>query len=116
MTTSETARAQLRERLSELADRAGRIERDLRRVLERDGTEQAISLENDEVLEGLDELTRGEVRDIWVALRRIDAGTYGTCTTCGAAIAPERLAALPSTPFCVRCARAMPGPVSRTAS
>ena len=37
------------------------------------------------------------------ALRRIDDGTYGTCTTCGTAIARERLEALPETPVCVVC-------------
>jgi DnaK suppressor protein len=37
------------------------------------------------------------------ALRRIEDGTYGTCTTCGTAIARERLEALPETPVCVVC-------------
>lgn len=109
MTTPEAARAQLRKRMNELAERAGRIEQDLRQVLERDWAEQAIALENDEVLEGLDTLTREEVRAILEAVRRIDAGTYGTCTACGGKIAPERLAALPSTPLCIRCAAAATG-------
>jgi RNA polymerase-binding transcription factor DksA len=37
------------------------------------------------------------------ALARLDAGTYGTCTSCGTAIARERLEALPETPVCVVC-------------
>jgi DnaK suppressor protein len=34
---------------------------------------------------------------------RIAAGTYGVCEHCGAAIPPERLAALPTARTCVRC-------------
>jgi RNA polymerase-binding transcription factor DksA len=38
------------------------------------------------------------------ALARLANGTYGSCERCGAAISPERLAALPDTTRCVRCA------------
>jgi RNA polymerase-binding transcription factor DksA len=38
------------------------------------------------------------------ALARLDAGTYGRCERCGAAIAPERLEALPDATECVHCA------------
>ncbi len=37
------------------------------------------------------------------ALARLDDGSYGTCTGCGAPIAPERLAAVPGTTTCVPC-------------
>ena len=37
------------------------------------------------------------------ALARIDAGTYGTCQSCGREIPVTRLDALPFTPFCVEC-------------
>ena len=37
------------------------------------------------------------------ALERIDAGTYGSCESCGRAIAPERLEAFPSVTSCVAC-------------
>jgi RNA polymerase-binding transcription factor DksA len=40
------------------------------------------------------------------ALRRIEAGTYGTCESCGQAIAKARLEAIPYTRFCVKCAAA----------
>jgi RNA polymerase-binding protein DksA len=40
---------------------------------------------------------------IEVALRRIEAGTFGLCQTCGQAIAPERLEALPWAQDCVAC-------------
>ncbi len=38
------------------------------------------------------------------ALARLDAGGYGTCERCGAAIGAERLAALPATRRCIGCA------------
>ncbi|HET7828891.1 MAG TPA: TraR/DksA C4-type zinc finger protein [Candidatus Limnocylindrales bacterium] len=39
------------------------------------------------------------------ALARVDAGTYGTCTSCGSLIAPERLDALPWAALCIECQR-----------
>lgn len=39
------------------------------------------------------------------ALRRIEDGTYGTCASCGKAIAPERLEARPWAELCIDCAR-----------
>lgn len=39
------------------------------------------------------------------ALARIDAGTYGICTSCGSPIAVERLEARPSAALCIDCAR-----------
>lgn len=98
------ARAQLLKRLAELTQRVGNIESDLRQPHDRDWQERAIELENDEVLEGLDEMTRNEVQQIREALRRIETGGYGTCVDCGRPIGAERLAALPSTTTCVRCA------------
>jgi DnaK suppressor protein len=38
------------------------------------------------------------------ALERIDAGTYGTCESCGKAIPVERLEVLPYSTLCVECA------------
>ena len=37
------------------------------------------------------------------ALARLDAGTYGTCITCGKPISPERLEALPAAAHCIDC-------------
>jgi YteA family regulatory protein len=41
------------------------------------------------------------------ALRRLAAGTYGTCTRCGGSIERERLLALPETPLCKSCREAL---------
>jgi DnaK suppressor protein len=38
------------------------------------------------------------------ALDRVGDGRYGRCERCGDLIAPERLAARPASPTCVRCA------------
>ena len=35
------------------------------------------------------------------ALAKLDDGTYGTCETCGDAIAAARLEAMPATRFCI---------------
>lgn len=41
----------------------------------------------------------------WVrrALRKMELGTYGTCESCGSAIADERLDALPWAVLCITC-------------
>jgi RNA polymerase-binding protein DksA len=43
------------------------------------------------------------LREVEQALARVDAGTYGYCTTCGRGIALERLRALPAATACVVC-------------
>jgi DnaK suppressor protein len=43
------------------------------------------------------------LRNIQAALRRIEDGTFGTCTDCEGTIGGNRLAAVPWTPFCIRC-------------
>ena len=108
MPQHDAVRAQLEEQLSRLLKRVGTIESDLKRAHDRDWNEQAIELENDEVLEGLDEMTQGEVRRIRAAISRIANGTYGVCSTCGHPISAERLAAIPSALTCVTCSTAQP--------
>lgn len=41
-----------------------------------------------------------DLRDVADALARIDAGTYGTCATCGCAVPGDRLEAVPATRYC----------------
>ena len=45
---------------------------------------------------------REQLVDVEAALERIDAGTYGTCQTCGDPIAPARLDAMPATRYCIQ--------------
>ena len=49
--------------------------------------------------------SRTDLSRIEAALRALDDGTYGTCTSCGNPIAPERLEAIPWAPTCIDCAR-----------
>ena len=104
MTTHDAMRTQLQARLDVLLERVKEIAGDLRRPSDRDWQERATELENDEVLEGLDEASRAEARQVQAALRRLDAGTYGLCATCGSPISAPRLAAIPSTTTCMTCA------------
>lgn len=52
------------------------------------------------------ELGRRRLDEIDAALRRIAAGSYGRCESCGREISAERLAARPSAAACIRCAGA----------
>ncbi|MDZ7826979.1 MAG: TraR/DksA family transcriptional regulator [Gammaproteobacteria bacterium] len=111
MTTQggEASFSEIRERL--LAERARLLERvrglddNVHHRLEplpADFAEQAVELENQEVMEALDEDARGSI-DGEDALARLEEGTYGECTRCGEDINPERLAALPSPAAACRC-------------
>ena len=108
MADYEGLRAQLLTRMGDLQNRASRIEQDLRKPGDRDSVERANEIENDEVLEGLDDITLAEVEQLRHAIDRIDKGTYGTCSSCGAEIGADRLEALPAATTCVRCAAANP--------
>src|SRR3954447_21248667 len=46
------------------------------------------------------------LHDIDDALAKFDAGTYGTCESCGTQISEGRLEAVPSARFCIACASA----------
>lgn len=45
-----------------------------------------------------------QIAEIDAALSRLEAGTYGTCESCGAPIAEARLSARPAARLCVSCA------------
>ncbi len=96
----------LKTRKAEIENRLTRIETDLSRQKSADSVERAVESENDEVLEEFGQVGEGELRGIDAALDRIDAGTFGTCVSCGEPISIERLKAVPHTPFCKACAAA----------
>ena len=104
MPSYEALRAELLTRIGILSRRADNIEADLRKPGDRDWVERANEIENDEVLDSLDEVTRAEVAELRHAVGRIDKGTYGRCEHCGGDISYARLEALPGTARCVRCA------------
>ena len=93
-------------RLAELrGDFGGMVEasRDSNADDEHDPEGQTIAFERSQ----LDTLIRQAVTrlgEVDAALARVAAGTYGTCTTCGRPIPPERLDARPAAATCVGCA------------
>ena len=97
-------RRKLVARRNKLEGRVSKIEGDLRKPGDRDWTERATELENQEVLEGLETSERQELEDIRHALARIENGSYGRCAGCDEPIDPGRLAALPTATRCVACA------------
>ncbi len=94
----------LEEKLKELELRAEGIEEDLSTRPDSDWDEDAIESEDDEVLAAIGDLALEDIRAIKLALRRIEAGTYGVCTGCGTEIAKARLKVLPHATECVKCA------------
>ena len=53
----------------------------------------------------LEENAEHLLADIDSALKRIEDGTYGTCTNCGRQISEERLEARPWATLCIDCQR-----------
>ncbi|ETW11550.1 TraR/DksA family transcriptional regulator [Roseivivax marinus] len=94
----------LRDRRAELVTRLARISGELDAPLPADIEDQAIELEDDEVLEDLGHAGERELRAIDAALVRIENGTYGICQNCGEEISPARLKALPTSALCRTCA------------
>jgi RNA polymerase-binding protein DksA len=61
---------------------------------------------NREIDYSLGENSEQVLADIDAALKRIEDGTYGTCTKCGKQIGEERLEAMPWAALCIDDARA----------
>lgn len=107
MNEYKQVRGQLIEMLEELGDRLIKITDEVKHPDEpvaKDFEEQASQVENDEVLDYLGNAARIEIEQIQQAIVRIDKGEYGFCETCGEAINPERLKAVPFTKLCIKCA------------
>jgi RNA polymerase-binding transcription factor DksA len=104
MLNPDVVRRQLQARLAQLEGRIGRIEEDLRSAHDRDWPERANELQNDDVLEGLDDMSLKEAQQIRDTLQRIEAGQYGVCAQCGQSIGEARLRAAPTAVTCVHCA------------
>ncbi len=105
--------ANLRERLTQIEERLAHVTKDISSSHSADSGEQAVERENDEVLEGIGQEAQTTIQHIRAALARIEAGTYGVCASCGEAIKPARLEALPETVYCVSCSTGDPSQISR---
>ena len=100
-------RAELLQKRDELNRRIAKLHSPTRRSeepLTADFAEQAIQRQNDDVINALEHASQVELAQINRALARIDAGEYGLCVECGEEIPEARLAVLPFTEYCVRCA------------
>src|SRR6516225_7417107 len=104
MTKHENIVKALKARLSELTNRVGEIDSELRKLLSADLEEQAADLENQEALEAIENSEIREIHQIQEALKRISEGTYGICAHCGEDIDPKHLEALPTATRCISCA------------
>jgi DnaK suppressor protein len=96
--------AVLREKQRELLSDLASLKAEARESGEpevRDRTDDATAAQGS--AEALQEVT-GEsqtLEEVEDALQRVADGTYGKCVTCGRAIAPARLEAIPWTPYCL---------------
>ena len=107
MNKFEEIRQQLVAKRQELLLRVSEIQKDLRNEnnpLEKDFEEQAVQMENEEVLSALDAEGRATLLKIDHALQRIEAGNYDVCAMCDTNIPIERLQVMPYTELCVDCA------------
>ena len=74
-----------------------------RRAEGADVLDRAALREPQPVLQSLRDSQRQELAEIDAALRRIQAGSYGCCESCGRPIARQRLRAVPQARTCVEC-------------
>jgi DnaK suppressor protein len=106
----EEQRAELGERVAKLARRPelGSAQGFGKRI--GDGTVEAISRLTDIGVGSSLEIRLARTER---ALIKLDEGTYGRCDTCGDAIAPARLQAMPDSVLCLTCASAQSRPPRR---
>ncbi len=104
----ERHKQQIEARLEELNKRLRNVDDALDETADSDLEDQAIELQDDEVLEGLGRAGEREIQLLGRSLVRIANGTYGICKKCGEEIATERLDVVPYAVLCRDCAGAGP--------
>ena len=100
----DSIKAALEEKLKELQIRANDIENSLSSPKNADSEERAVELEDEQTISAIGAITVSEIREIKIAISRIESGDYSTCATCGKHIHKDRLLAMPWTSKCARCA------------
>lgn len=100
----EDRKTQIEARIAELTAQMQRISDDLDQPLTAHLEDQAIDLEDDEVLEGLGQANSKELQLLQAALKRIADESYGICAKCGDDISQARLDAVPYAMICRNCA------------
>ncbi len=101
----EAARQALIDLKEEISRRLRAINDDLSARPDSDIEDRATQLENEGVLVAMRDEGAAQIVAIDAALARIELGLFGKCVKCHEPIAGHRLATLPYTPFCARCAR-----------
>lgn len=108
----EQVRSHLLEMLEDLNSRLNNITDEVKHndaPLSANFAEQVVEMENNEVLDALGNATRLEIEKIKHAIIKMDKGEYGLCQVCGEAISPERLAVIPFSNMCIKCANQAEG-------
>jgi len=100
-------RRELERQLARL-ERSMRVSDEATRPVELDQTavgrlSRMDSLQSQSMAKNLAERERTKLALILKALERMEAGTYGTCAECGAAVAYGRLLVVPEAPTCAAC-------------
>jgi RNA polymerase-binding transcription factor DksA len=103
MAITDKLREQFEARIAELFNQTKEIDAELRETPNPDFEENAVEMEGDEVLEGLGQVAQDEIRQLNLAIQRIDNGIYGDCAECGEPIGEARLAAVPHATKCMDC-------------
>ncbi|QZY29105.1 TraR/DksA family transcriptional regulator [Nocardioides coralli] len=104
----EAERARVLRRLGNLTedfDAVVAASRDTNADDEHDPEGATIAFERSQV-SALVQQARHHLAEIDAAVRRVEAGSYGTCEACGGSIGAERLEARPVARTCIRCAGA----------
>lgn len=92
------------QRLASLVERTGKHLYRRDEPYSADFAEQAVEVENNQVVEQLDEDGKHMLAEIRHALKKIEDGHYGICEACGEEIMGQRLEVIPATRYCVDCA------------
>jgi DnaK suppressor protein len=118
MSTIQTMRAKLMQRRRALLQRyREELERVEEELAARDveTVERATEEWDATVLSRLGDTDLRAIVAVTEAIARVDAGTYGRCTSCDQPIARARLEARPEAATCIACASAAEQPYARTA-
>ncbi|MGJ8529361.1 TraR/DksA family transcriptional regulator [Maritalea sp.] len=99
----ETYKKRLVARKAELDERLHKIEDQLDDRPNADVEERSVEREDDEMLEGLGNAGKTELKKISFALARIENGTFGICANCGEDISDARLDIVAYATKCRHC-------------
>ena len=75
-----------------------------RGAISADFSDQAIDIENDEVIDEIEEVELKQLQQIDIAIKKMENGDYGFCHKCQKEISESRLKAMPYSTLCIKCA------------